>query len=146
MSLDDYGLSVELVGHSLDVRSVAASGNTIVSGSRDKTAKVWAAKYDSALYQIAEALASHENCRHISLFLFIFLEFSADGSYNEAVTFANHTNFVSSVCFLDDGRVICTGSNDSTICVYDRLKIEPVAILKGHSSTGMLESQVKSKE
>lgn len=41
MSLDDYRLSAELVGHSLDVRSVAVTDNFIVSGSRDKTAKIW---------------------------------------------------------------------------------------------------------
>lgn len=44
MSLDDYKLSCELLGHSLDVRSVAVYNNYIVSGSRDKTAKVW--EYD----------------------------------------------------------------------------------------------------
>lgn len=41
MSLDDYKLSCELLGHSLDVRSVAVHNNYIVSGSRDKTAKLW---------------------------------------------------------------------------------------------------------
>lgn len=41
MSLDDYKLSAELIGHSLDVRAVAAADKYIVSGSRDKTAKIW---------------------------------------------------------------------------------------------------------
>lgn len=42
MSLNDYKLSCELHGHSLDVRSVATSASgSIVSGSRDKTAKLW---------------------------------------------------------------------------------------------------------
>lgn len=41
MSLDEYKLSTELVGHSLDVRCVTAADNYIVSGSRDKTAKIW---------------------------------------------------------------------------------------------------------
>lgn len=41
MSLDEYKLSVELMGHSMDVRSVTTAGNYIVSGSRDKTCKVW---------------------------------------------------------------------------------------------------------
>lgn len=44
MSLDDYKLSAELLGHSLDVRAVAVADKYIVSGSRDKTAKVW--EYD----------------------------------------------------------------------------------------------------
>lgn len=41
MSLDEYKLSCELVGHSLDVRTVAVCDEFIVSGSRDKTAKIW---------------------------------------------------------------------------------------------------------
>lgn len=42
MSLDNYKLSCELFGHSLDVRAVAEGQvGCIVSGSRDKTAKTW---------------------------------------------------------------------------------------------------------
>lgn len=41
MSLNEYKLSCELFGHSLDVRAVAEGNNCIISGSRDKTAKIW---------------------------------------------------------------------------------------------------------
>lgn len=41
MSLNEYKLSVELMGHSKDVRSVAVAKNWIISGSRDKTCKIW---------------------------------------------------------------------------------------------------------
>lgn len=41
MSLDEYKLSCELLGHSLDVRAVADGNNFILSGSRDKTVKIW---------------------------------------------------------------------------------------------------------
>lgn len=42
MSLNDYKLSCELAGHSLDVRAVTEGPDgAIVSGSRDKTAKIW---------------------------------------------------------------------------------------------------------
>lgn len=41
MSLDEYKLSAELLGHSLDVRAVSSYDSFIVSGSRDKTAKIW---------------------------------------------------------------------------------------------------------
>lgn len=45
MSLNDYKLSCELAGHSLDVRSVTEGPEaTIISGSRDKTAKIWKAE------------------------------------------------------------------------------------------------------
>lgn len=51
------------------------------------------------------------------------------------MTLSNHKNFVSSVCVLDGGDWICTGSNDSTICVYASGNIEPFTILKGHTAT-----------
>lgn len=44
ITLNDYKLSCELLGHSMDVRAVCAgnvAGETIISGSRDKSAKVW---------------------------------------------------------------------------------------------------------
>jgi WD40 repeat protein len=41
MKIEDFKLSTELAGHSLDVRSVVAVNNCIVSGSRDKTARIW---------------------------------------------------------------------------------------------------------
>ncbi|KAH8293200.1 hypothetical protein KR044_011962 [Drosophila immigrans] len=41
-SLDKYKLSCELLGHSLDVRAVAVGAEqTLISGSRDKTTKIW---------------------------------------------------------------------------------------------------------
>lgn len=57
-------------------------------------------------------------------------------AYNERLTLTNHTNFVSAVCVLDGGKWICTGSNDTTICVYVAGNAEPFIILRGHSSTG----------
>lgn len=39
--IEDFKLSTELLGHSLDVRAVVTANDCIVSGSRDKTAKIW---------------------------------------------------------------------------------------------------------
>lgn len=39
--IEDYQLSAELEGHSLDVRSVCVANRCIISGSRDKTARIW---------------------------------------------------------------------------------------------------------
>lgn len=39
--IDEFKLSQELKGHSGDVRAVASSKDLIVSGSRDKTVRVW---------------------------------------------------------------------------------------------------------
>ena len=41
--MDDFKLVSELRGHSLDVRAVFTANNCIVSGSRDKTARIWEA-------------------------------------------------------------------------------------------------------
>lgn len=41
VSMDDYKLSCELIGHSMDVRGVGEVPAGIVSVSRDKTAKIW---------------------------------------------------------------------------------------------------------
>lgn len=41
MSLNEYKISCELKGHSLDVRAVTKAQDSIVSGSRDKTVKIW---------------------------------------------------------------------------------------------------------
>lgn len=39
--IDEFKLSQELKGHSGDVRVVATSNDLIISGSRDKTVRVW---------------------------------------------------------------------------------------------------------
>ena len=44
--MSEFKLSVELSGHSLDVRSVCAANDCIISGSRDKTAKLWEKNVD----------------------------------------------------------------------------------------------------
>jgi WD40 repeat protein len=41
LKIDDYKLSQELSGHSSDVRVVGTSNDLILSGSRDKTVRVW---------------------------------------------------------------------------------------------------------
>lgn len=68
MSLDDYKLSCELVGHSLDVRAVAIGNNFIVSGSRDKTAKIW--EYTRFVRNISLIIFFFVRLNNFSLFLF----------------------------------------------------------------------------
>ncbi|KAJ6649170.1 Phospholipase A-2-activating protein [Pseudolycoriella hygida] len=102
MTLNEYKLSCELFGHSLDVRAVAEGINCIISASRDKTAKIW----------------------------------NAEGAgYVEATTLKDHSNFISSLCVLEGGQLICTGSNDATICVYTPGSVVPITVLKGHTNT-----------
>ena len=46
VKLEDFKLSKELAGHSLDVRSVGYANNCIVSGSRDKTVRIFERQLD----------------------------------------------------------------------------------------------------
>ncbi|XP_055612455.1 phospholipase A-2-activating protein [Uranotaenia lowii] len=59
VKIDDFKLACELAGHKLDVRSVAEGKGFIVSGSRDKTAKVWNAL--DGCYTETETLRQHSN-------------------------------------------------------------------------------------
>ncbi|EDW03341.1 phospholipase A-2-activating protein [Drosophila grimshawi] len=107
-TLDNYKISCELLGHSLDVRAVSAGGRTpdgaqmILSGSRDKTTKLWKAIGDE---------------------------------YIESVTLKDHKNFISYIYFLESEQWICTASNDATICIYNQDAFVPLLTLKGHEST-----------
>uniref|UniRef100_A0A1A9VFP4 Phospholipase A-2-activating protein n=1 Tax=Glossina austeni TaxID=7395 RepID=A0A1A9VFP4_GLOAU len=107
-SLNDYKLSCELVGHSMDVRSVCAAGimegagQIIASGSRDKSTKLWR-------------------------------PFGKE--YIESVTLQDHKNFVSCVFYHETEHWLCTGSNDATVCIYLENGLVPILILKGHVAT-----------
>lgn len=74
------------------------------------------------------------------------LFFTISTSYSERLTLINHTNFVSSVCVLEGGEWICTGSNDATICVYVAGNLEPFITLEGHTSTGKIISIIHTNK
>ncbi|KAH8293229.1 hypothetical protein KR018_000535 [Drosophila ironensis] len=108
-SLDNFKLSCELLGHSMDVRAVAVGavspehgGQLILSGSRDKSTKLWR---------------------------------PSGNEYVESLTLQDHKNFISYICYLEAEQWICTASNDATICVYKQDGFVPLITLKGHSST-----------
>ncbi|CAH1243636.1 PLAA [Branchiostoma lanceolatum] len=107
-----YKLRCSLIGHSMDVRAVAAAvfpDGAVVSASRDQTARLWAPNSD-------------------------------DNSFMEAHVMTGHSKFISSVCLLppsDDyphGMVV-TGSNDHSIHIYSLESPEPVYKLTGHKNT-----------
>ncbi|VEN56039.1 unnamed protein product, partial [Callosobruchus maculatus] len=107
----EFKLSKSLYGHSMDIRSVAAtSNNDIISGSRDRTAKFWK---------------------------FIPLQ----NVYDEVMTYKAHENFVGSVLYLEptpeylDGLVV-TGGYDKAIHVYRPGEPFPTFSFKGeHTNT-----------
>lgn len=109
-SLDNYKLSCELVGHSMDVRSVCGGAETddgqqtVISGSRDLTTKLWKPLHDAV-------------------------------GYSESVSFKDHKNFVACVFYHERERWLCTGSNDATICIYREGSLLPQLTLQGHTAT-----------
>lgn len=47
----------------------------------------------------------------------------------------DHSKYVAAVCVIEKENWICTGSNDSTICIYQFNNIKPFLVLKGHSDS-----------
>lgn len=56
--------------------------------------------------------------------------------YKERSSLQNHSNYVAVVFYLEEEGWICTGSNDSTICIYTSGSIVPILTLKDHKATG----------
>ncbi len=130
------------VGHTDEVTGVAFSpdGRRILTGSQDKTAKVW----DAATGQELFALKGHIN--GVSS-----VAFSPDGRRiltgswdktakvwdadkgQELFALKGHINGVSSVAFSPDGRRLLTGSQDGTAKVWDADKGQELFSLKGHT-------------
>lgn len=54
---------------------------------------------------------------------------------------SNHTNFVSAVCVLNEGKWLATASNDKTICLYLFGIVQPFATLTDHTNTVCTLSQ-----
>lgn len=103
-----YKLSAILDGHSNDVRAVAPlPGGSIISGSRDKTVKLWASNSDQS-WSPQVVYEGHTN--YVSCL---------------AVMPANET--------YPDG-LIYTGSNDSKIRAYLPHSATPDHILEGHEA------------
>ncbi|XP_077981055.1 phospholipase A-2-activating protein-like [Glandiceps talaboti] len=107
-----YKLSSTLIGHELDVRAVEATyfpEGGIVSGSRDKTARIWTLNSDGKSYVQAAVLSGHSN-------------------------FISCTCVMPPTDDYPQGLII-TGSNDKTINAYTPNSPTPVYTLKGHANT-----------
>jgi WD40 repeat protein len=128
-------------GHQKSVTSVAfsADGKSIVSGSRDRTVRVW----DATTGTQQHILTGHEDwVRSVA--------FSADGKSIvsgsddgtvrvwDATTgtqqhiLTGHEGYVNSVAFSADGKSIVSGSDDRTVRVWDATTGTQQHILTGH--------------
>ncbi|KAK5202848.1 hypothetical protein LTR96_011230 [Exophiala xenobiotica] len=132
-----------LAGHSELVTAVAFSpnGRQIVSGSWDKTIRIW----DATTGQVEKTLAGHSGAVDA-------VAFSPDGrqivsgSRDNTIkiwdattgqvekTLAGHSAGVTAVAFSPDGRRIVSGSGDETIKIWDATTGQVEKILAGHWS------------
>ncbi len=119
-------------GHTDRVQSVSFSpdGKRIVSGSRDKTIKIWDTKTGK---QIGKTLKGHiapvksvcyspDGKRIVSGgsgFYKAILIWDAETGRQIGVPFAGYTEWVNSVCYSPDGKRIASGSDDKTIRIWD---------------------------
>ena len=131
-----------LRGHLGVVFSVAFSpdGQRIVTGSGDRTAKVW----DVASGRELRTLKGHRDA-------VLSVAFSADGqrvltgsddntakvweaaSGKELLTLKGHTDSITSAAFSQDGQRIVTGSSDNTAKVWEAASGRELLTLTGHS-------------
>ena len=144
--LDDWPRNQHVLqGHTDSVNSVAFSpdGRHIVSGSNDRTIRVWDAQIG---VQVGNSLQGHTqpvnsvafspDGRHI-----------ASGSSDRTIrvwdaqtgvqvgnSLQGHTDWVNSVAFSPDGRHIVSGSYDKTIQVWDaQIGVQVGNSLQGHT-------------
>ncbi|XP_011866365.1 PREDICTED: phospholipase A-2-activating protein [Vollenhovia emeryi] len=109
MDRPPYKLSSVLRGHSADVRAVATLlDGTVVSVSRDKTARVWRPTGKGNEYEQSATLTGHSN-------------------FVSSVCIINPSE-------RDPKGYIITGGHDNTICVYVADETEPARTLQAHEN------------
>ena len=132
-----------LKGHTNWVRSIAFSpdGQQIVSGSRDKSVRVW----DVSTGDMLKVMKDHRSSvRSVA--------FSSDGkqivsgSYDKVWVWdvstgdkfkvlKGHADSVKSVAFSPDGKQIVFGSEDKSVRVWDVATSDELKVLKGHTDS-----------
>jgi len=141
---EEFTLIRTLQGHSNALSSVAFSpdGQTLASGSEDKTIKLW------NLYtgQLLHTLQGHSNMVW-SVAISPDGKSLASGSWDQTIklwnlhtgqllhTLQGHSKRVSSVAFSPDGQTLASGSWDNTIKLWNLPTGQLLRTLQGHSNT-----------
>jgi WD40 repeat protein/tRNA A-37 threonylcarbamoyl transferase component Bud32 len=133
-----------LRGHSGTVVSVAFSpdGRRIVTGSFDRTAKVWDASSGKELFtlrghsaQVRWVAFSLDGRRIVTGSLDQTAKVWDAASGKELLTLKGHLAAITSVAFSPNGQRIVTGSYDRTAKVWDAATGTELLTFKGHSSS-----------
>lgn len=131
---------ITLMGHAGEVNAVAISpdGQTIISGSDDKTLRIWNLNSQKLL----RTLKGHTDWVYAVAFSAdgqIILSGSKDktvrlwqGSGQQSRTLTGHTSYVNSVAINRDKTKVVSGSYDKTVKLWN-LNTGQVETLKGHS-------------
>ncbi len=131
-----------LEGHSRSVAAVAVSpdGKTTVSGSYDKTLKVW----DLAAGEVIHTLEGHSDFV-AAVAISPDGKTAVSGSYDKTLkvwdlaagklthTLKGHRNWVVAVAVSPDGKTAVSGSEDRTLKVWDLAAGKLIHTLEGHS-------------
>jgi WD40 repeat protein len=125
---EKFSLATTLTGHRWWVRSVAISsdGETLVSGSRDKTIKIWNLKTET----LVNTLTGHDLWVR-SVAISPDGQTLVSGSYDHTIkiwnlkmgkllnSLAGHGDAIWSVALSPDGQAIVSGSHDDTIKIWN---------------------------
>ncbi|OCR01371.1 hypothetical protein BCD67_23240 [Oscillatoriales cyanobacterium USR001] len=142
-SLENVSLVKTLTGHSDLVRSVAISpdGQTLVSGSLDKTIKIW----NLATGNLIRTLEGHSNSV-FSVAISPDEQTLVSGSDDNTIkiwnlatgnlirTLEGHSHWVWSVAISSDGQTLVSGSDDNTIKIWNLTTGNLIRTLEGHSN------------
>jgi len=136
-------------GHTADVRCLSMSkthNSIIVSGSKDKTIRVWASsshiKYGTVLLQTLKGHTSYVESIEINNQMDLIVSGSVDNTiimwrrtddrYVNLRTLRGHTGDIHSVSITDDSKLIASGSGDKTIKIWNTTNGDLVSTLRGH--------------
>ena len=137
------GETLELKGHDREVTSTCFSpdGSQVVSGSKDKTVRIWDAKTGKNI-QTLNGHADAVTC----------VCFSPDGSQvvsgsedktvriwdaktgKNIQNFIAHDTYITAIDFSPDGEFIATGCNDNSMKIWNSSNGKMVHKLEGHSA------------
>lgn len=121
---------------------VTPDGQRVVSGSKDKTLKVWKLKTRWQLFTLrghrdwVTAVTVTPDSKYL-------ISGSRDNTLKvwnlktrkECCTLKNHKSWVNTVCVTPDGRQVISGSRDTTIKIWNLKTCEEIFTIKGHSDS-----------